>query len=126
MPKKKSISKLSERDEDYFKPRSLKERREAVDGKPDMRDVEDLHRLFMLYDKSSGGKLKRFCDQLAVERALNNRDKSITAERGVIGERFAFALPQDLQVFLERYYPTLWTNQEHARWFVKRFPMFRK
>lgn len=126
MPKKKSISKLSERDEDYFKPRALKERKEAVDGKPDQRDVDDLHDLFALYDKSTGGKLKRFCRDLGVERALNNRDQAIVRERGVVGERFTFALPQDLQLFLERYYPTLWTNQEHARWFVKRFPQFRK
>lgn len=126
MPKKKSISKLSERDEDYFKPRALKERALASDGKPDRRDVEDLHNLFALYDKATMGGLRRHCNDVAMERALNNRDKVITAERGVVGERFAFSLPQDLMLFLEKYYPTLWTNKEHTRWFVKRFPMFRK
>jgi len=124
---KRKISKLNERDEDYFKPRALKERKHAVNGKPDLDDVYDLQKLFELYDKTTFGKLKRFCETLAVERALNNRDAQFALEHGKLDAKYvAFAMPQDLQVYLERYYPTLWTNPEHSRWFVKKFPMFRR
>ena len=126
MVKKEKVSKLTESDENYFKAFATKERKHAVDGEPDQDDVYNLQKLFEMYDKSTMGKLKRFCNQLAAERALNKRDEQFTHDRGVKGETLAFALPQELQQFMERYYPTIWTNPKHARWFVTKFPQFRR
>lgn len=117
------LSKLSNRDEEYFRSKALKQRKEAVAGKPDYRDVEDLERLFSLYNRSTGGRLRKFCDALATERALNGR---LHVPNVMKSESFTFALPQDLQQFLERYYPTIFSNKEHARWFIRHFPVFQK
>lgn len=120
---KKKISKLNDRDEDFFKSRALKERKLAVTGKWDSSDTYNLQLLFENYDKHTGGLLKRFCSQLAAERTLNGK---IVMKNVNAVENIAFALPQDLQLFMERYYPSIWTNPDHAREFVKRFPMFRR
>ena len=126
MKKQNRISKLSDQDEEYFKAVALKDRKQAVNGQPDSDDVYNLQKLFEIYDRTTGGKLKRFCNQLAAERALNKRDEQFIHDRGLKGEYLSFALPQELQTFMEKYYPTIWTNPEHSRWFIKRFPMFRK
>ena len=126
MSKKNKISKLTNKDEEFFEDKSLKERKFAVNGKPDISDRNNLQLLFDLYNKHTFNQLKRFCDQLAVERAFNNRDSKFIAERGVLGDKLSFALPQELQIYMERWYPTIWTNPEHARWFIKTFPRFRK
>lgn len=120
---KKKVSKLSQRDEDWFSGKSLKERKLAVNGQPDQTDVFNLNEMFKIYDRTSGGKLRRFCNQLAIERSANSRSMLRSADKE---ERVAFSLPQDLQLFMEKYYPTIWTNQKHARWFVKTFPVFRR
>jgi hypothetical protein len=117
-------SKLSDSDEAALAKLSRKERALAVSGKPDETDIAGLNALFETYDRHTGGRLRIFLDQVAVERGLNSRDgneKSVDA-----AENLAFAMPQDLQEEMEKYWPSIWTNPEHLRWFLKKFPKFRR
>lgn len=124
MVKKKSISKLSDKDEGYFAGKAIKERHLAVDGKPDDRDYNNLLELFKLYDKHTAGALTRMLKDLQVERALNHTGRGqVSMDKA---GSFCIAFPRDLQLFLETYYPTLFKNKEHARWFLKKFPQFRR
>lgn len=124
MGKRKKLSKLSDADEALLAKGSKKERAVAVDGKPDESDVQNLTILFATYDKYTSGLLTRMIDQNKVERALNNRT---TREQSVdTAENLSFFMPKDLQAEVEKYWPTLWTNPEHVRWFLKRFPEFRR
>jgi len=124
MGKKPRASKLSDSDEASLAKLSRKERSLAVSGVPDETDVAGLNALFETYDKCTSGRLRRFLDEVRLERALNSRDgneKSVDS-----AENLAFAMPQDLQEEVEKYWPTIWTNPEHLRWFLKKFPKFRR
>lgn len=117
-------SKLSDSDEAALAKLSRKERALAVSGKPDESDVHNLNVLFETYDKMTGGRLRRFLDQVRLERALNNKDATETSVDKAAS--LAFAMPQDLQEEMEKYWPTIWTNPEHLRWFLRKFPKFRR
>jgi len=122
MGKTNKVSKLSDNDEAKLKKLSKKERSEASYGKPDFTDVENLRAIFETYNKVKGGALKGFMDELAVERTfIPNLEKDI-----MHAERFKFSFPDaELEDYIRTYFPTIWTNQEHARWFLKWFPGFR-
>jgi hypothetical protein len=122
--KKNKLSKLSDSDEAALAKLSRKKRVEAVDGKPDQSDIDNLTALFSTYDKYTGGLLTRMIKDNQVERSLNNR---AIAEQSVdTAESLSFFLPKDLQEEVEKYWPTLWTNKEHLRWFLKNFPQLRR
>lgn len=124
MGKKKKLSVLSDADEAILSKKSKKERSLAVNGKPDQTDVHNLTVLFATYDKYTGGLLTRMIEQNKIERALNNRtSKEQPVDKA---ENLSFFLPQDLQAEVEKYWPTLWTNPEHLRWFLKKFPELRR
>jgi hypothetical protein len=124
MGKRARASKLSDSDEDALSKLSKKQRSLAVSGVPDESDVHNLNILFETYDKVTGGKLRKFLDEIRLERALNNRDADeVSVDKA---ENLAFAMPQDLQEEVEKYWPTLWTNPDHLRWFLKKFPKFRR
>lgn len=118
---KKKISVLSDSDEALLKGRGTKNRAKAVDGKPDASDVQNLNMLFAMYDKASGGKLKAMVAENQANLALSGRK----LEPIDTAERLSFQMPQDLQQFVEKYYPTIWTKPEHLRWFLKTFSKFR-
>jgi hypothetical protein len=124
MGKKARASKLSDSDEAALSKLSKKERSLAVSGVPDESDIHNLNVLFETYDRMTGGRLKQFLNEVRLERALNNRDaKEVSVDKA---ENLAFAMPQDLQEEVEKYWPTLWTNPDHLRWFLKKFPKFRR
>jgi hypothetical protein len=124
MGKRARASKLSDSHEDALSKLSKKQRSLAVSGVPDESDVHNLNILFETYDKVTGGKLRKFLDEIRLERALNNRDADeVSVDKA---ENLAFAMPQDLQEEVEKYWPTLWTNPDHLRWFLKKFPKFRR
>lgn len=121
--KKNRLSVLSDSDEAALAKLSRKERAIAVSGKPDASDVRNLTILFATYDRMTGGRLKRMVNDNRLERALNNksREKSV-----MTAENLSFWLPKDLQAEVEKYWPTIWTNQAHLRWFLTKFPEFRR
>lgn len=124
MAKKKKLSKLSDSDEAALSKLSKKERALAVSGNWDRQDVEDLTLLFKTYDHASGGRLTKMIKQNQVERALNNRNLyELPIDRA---ENLSFFLPKDLQSEVEKYWPTLWTNRDHLRSFLKAFPELRR
>lgn len=124
MGKRARASKLSDSDEAALSKLSKKQRSLAVSGVPDESDVYNLNVLFETYDKVTGGKLRRFLDEIRLERTLNNRDaKELSVDKA---ENLAFAMPQDLQEEVEKYWPTLWTNPDHLRWFLRKYPKFRR
>lgn len=122
MGKTNKVSKLSDSDESKLKKLSKKERSQAVEGKPDFTDVENLRAIFEAYDKATGGRLRKFMDELKVERAfIPNLEEDV-----MHAERFKFSFPDaELEDYIRTYFPTIWTNQDHARWFLKWFPGFR-
>ena len=124
LAKKKKLSKLSDSDELALSKLSKKERSLAVDGKWDRTDVENMTRLFASYDEHTQGRLTRMIKQNQVERALNNRTTTeLPVDRA---EHLSFFMPKDLQSEVEKYWPTLWTNQQHLRQFLKSFPELRR
>lgn len=124
MGRKPKASKLSDSDEAALGKLSRKERALAVSGTPDETDIYNLNVLFETYDKITGGQLRRFLEQTRLERALNNRDtKEVSVDKA---ENLAFAMPKDLQEEMEKYWPTIWTNPDHLRWFLRKFPKFRR
>ena len=122
--KKPRLSPLSDRDEAALAKLNRKERAIAVSGKPDQTDRENLVRLFETYDLHTGGRLRKMLTDVRLERALNSRDAR--EENVETAESLAFVMPKDLQEEMEKYWPTIWTNKEHLRWFLKNFPMFRR
>jgi hypothetical protein len=124
MGRKARASKLSESDEAALSELSRKERAVAVSGVPDQSDIDNLNILFETYDRMTGGKLRKFLDDVRLERALNNRDgREVSVDKA---ENLAFAMPQELQEEVEKYWPTIWTNPNHLRWFLKHFSKFRR
>ena len=122
--KQNKLSKLSERDEASLGKMSRKERVKAVSGTPDDEDILNLSVLFNTYNQVTGGLLRRMADSAKMERALNSRaieEKSIDDS-----ETLAMWMPKDLQEEVEKYWPSLWTNPSHMRWFLKAFPVFRR
>jgi hypothetical protein len=117
MPTPKKLSKLSASDEESLKKLSKKERSKASYGKPDNTDIKNLTAMFDLYERYNPGKLQRMRENYALERAFKKSDPK--AENKML-----FWMPEDLQNFMEDYFPTIWTNKEHAEWFVKHFPGF--
>jgi hypothetical protein len=123
LTKKKKLSVLSDNDEAALAKLGKKARSQAVTGKPDQTDVDNLTVLFRTYDHATGGKLTAWIKQNKLERALNNKDA--TQAPADKAEYLSFFLPEDLQQEVEKYWPTIWSNPEHLRWFLKKFPMFR-
>lgn len=123
MPKKQKLSKLSDADDAALAKLSKKERKQAVDGVPDQSDVDNLDRLFSVYDYYTRGDLTKCINEIKVQRALNNR--ALTEPNIDSAEYLTFKMPTPLLEFMEKYYPTIWTNKEHLRWFLKKFPAFR-
>lgn len=123
MPRKK-LSKLSDTDEKELQKLSKKERIQAVTGEPDDSDVRNLTELFTLYEKSHPGLLARMKQDHDTQVALG---ENISKPRGYQSKLLspAFWMPQDLQEFVEEYFPTLWQNKAHAEWFVRKFPLFK-
>jgi len=118
---KKRLSKLSDSDEAKLAKLSKKERAQAVDGKPDESDIRLLNMLFGIYEKETHGGLTRFFNELRMERAfIKNLPDIKTAET------FSFSFPADLEEEVRHWWPSIWTNREHARWFLKKYPQFRK
>lgn len=118
--KRKTKSVLSDSEEKQLAKKGSKARAEASYGKPDDTDIQNLNILFETYDKVTGGGLKRFINELAVERAFIPNLPPIDS-----AERFKFSFPADLEGEVRHWWPTLWTDKEHARWFVKHYPRFR-
>lgn len=121
MGRRKKLSKLSDNDEAKLAKLSKKERSLAVDGKPDATDIRLLSMLFGIYEKETRGGLSRFFTEMRMERALIKDVPDIRT-----AETFAFSFPRDLEEEVRHWWPSLWTNREHARWFLKKFPQFRK
>lgn len=117
MARKKKLSVLSDSDEAALKKLSKKERSQASYGKPDDSDIRNLIALFDLYEKSNPGKLRRMRENYAVEKAYKVKDPKAES-------KMLFWMPEDLQNFMEEYFPTIWTNRTHAEWFIKHFPGF--
>jgi len=119
--KKAKLSKLTDNDEDKLSKLSIKERAKASYGKPDAQDVMDLAAIFEAYEKATGGGLTRFFKELDVERAFIPDLKPIEE-----AERFKYSFPDlELETYIRTYFPTIWTNNDHARWFLTKFPGFR-
>lgn len=119
--KKAKLTKLSEADEKKLGELSLKERSVASYGKPDFTDVENLRAIFMEYDKATGGKLLRCFKTNDAMLKLKKNIKPIET-----AEHWTYSFPdRDLQEYVQTYFPTIWTDNEHARWFLKWFPGFR-
>lgn len=121
MGKKNKLSKLSDADEEKLSKLSKKERSLAVEGKPDATDIQMLDAIFSTYKKAAPGMLRYHISDIALERAAIRNLPSIET-----AERFTFSLPQDLEEVVRHWFPSIWTNKEHARWFVKNYPQFRK
>jgi hypothetical protein len=122
--KEHKLSKLSDRDEEALSKLSKKERTLAVDGVPDESDVRNLTILFETYDKYTQGRLTRMLEQNKLERAFNgNSAREVSVAKA---DNLSFMMPQDLQNEVEKYWPTIWSNPKHLRWFLKKFPAFRK
>lgn len=124
MAKKRKLSKLSDSDEAALSKLSKKERSLAVTGDWDHTDVENLTILFRTYDHATQGRLTRMIKDNQAERALNSRN--LYEEPIETAENLSFFLPKDLQEEVEKYWPSLWTNKEHLRKFLKAFPMLRR
>jgi hypothetical protein len=126
MAKKPRLSKLSDSDEEYLSTKARKQRSEAVSDKArfDQTDVENMQRLFAMYDRYTGGRLRKMIADNKLEVALNNKEQKWGPIESA--EKFAFFFPKDLQEEVEKYWPSLWTNKEHARQFLKKFPEFRR
>lgn len=125
MAKKKKLSVLSDNDESSLSKLSKKERAKAIDGKPDDSDIRNISELLRLYEKSHPGLLKKMKADYDLQNALKDKPKPFVKGVGSEGLRMAFWLPRDFQEFLEIYYPSLWSNKDHANWFIKQFPIFK-
>lgn len=119
-------SKLSAKDESYFKDKAMKHRSVAVSGQPDDTDINNINFILAQYEKAHPGRLRRMHKDFTVSKALKERlPKPIV--KGISSDEMtmAFWMPQDLQEVFEKYFPTLWTNKQHLEWFLRHYPVFK-
>lgn len=119
---KKSL--LSPAEEQVVKKMSKKELGKSIHGNPDEWDRKNLEVLINSYEQAHPGRLTKMASDYKVERALSTRN-----DYGVVSEqsnaRFVMWMPEDLQKVIQKGYPSIWTNERHLHWFLKRFPIFR-
>lgn len=105
---------------------SIKEQGQQIGGNPDEWDYKNIKQLIDSYEQAYPGRLKKMKEDVVVEAALSGRTKDYGEISKDSEMRVAFWLPEDLQMVIERGYPSIWTNKKHATWFIKKFPIFMR
>lgn len=104
--------------------KSAKQLGKEQQGNPDEWDYKNLQTIIDIYDKSHPGVLDHMETDYKVQYALSGRNKY-----GVISDasehRLGMWMPADLEQVISAGYPSLWTNQKHLEWFLKKFPRFK-
>jgi hypothetical protein len=97
-------------------------------GDPDRWDEENIERIIKIYEHSHPGVIDKIYNDVCTEIALSGMSKHGEVMAGV---QKGFWLPgplnekdYSLQEWMERAYPSLWTNKKHSRWFMRHFPQF--
>ncbi len=93
-------------------------------GMPTEEDKEFLRKLLVEYERQRPGEIMAYIEagkrDLAANGAWNGRQ-----EFGVTGKqahmRQIFNFPPTLAALIERYFPTMFRDKKHFRWFVKNF-----
>lgn len=117
-------SLLNDADQKALLGKSKKEIGKSITGMPDEFDEKNIKSLIDSYELAHQGRLKRMATDYAIERSLSTRDKYGTVSKDS-ESRFVMWMPADLQQVLQKGYPSIWTNERHLHWFLKRFPVFR-
>jgi hypothetical protein len=104
---------------------SLKEKAKMQGGNPDEWDFKNLQTIIDLYNKAFPGRLNSMKNGVLTENAIggDNEYGELSKDSGF---RKTMWMPADLQQVIEAGYPSIWTNQKHLTWFLKRFPIFKR
>lgn len=96
-----------------------------VVGMPDQQDEEFIQKLIQMHEKMTGGALRKVLDygrrefeagkygNLRNDVALVNKGSNMT---------YDFELPGSFVFLVEKYYPTMFRDVEHYRWFKRKLP----
>lgn len=93
-------------------------------GMPTEADKAFIRNLLIEYDRQHPGQIRAYRDdgkrELEMNGAFNGRQKfGVTGKQASM--RMLFSLPPALAGAIERYYPTMFREKVHFRWFVKHF-----
>lgn len=121
---KSDLSTLTDAEKKAASKKSAKQLGNDIHGSPDEWDYNNLKTLIEIYDKTYRGRLKKMQTDYLIERALTTRDEFGTVAKQS-ATRFVMWMPKDLQMVIQKGYPSIWTNEKHLHWFLKRFPIFR-
>lgn len=97
--------------------------KQQAHGNPDEKDFENIERIVKVFDKAHPGLIKTMFNDVCTELALSGIDKHGILNKGSDFKR-AFWLPNDLQFWMEKAYPSFWQEPRHAKWFCRKFPQF--
>lgn len=96
-----------------------------VVGMPDAKDEENIMKLIAMYDAVRPGMLNAVRNEARRQfevgkygttrndEAVVNKDSSMT---------YDFELPSDFVHLIEKYYPTMFRDRRHFRWFKRKLP----
>jgi len=106
-----------------FAKMSRKEQGKAIGSNPDEIDEKWINIWVDMYNKAYPGRLKKMARDVRNEIIASDITKHAELSKDS-ALRKGFWLPQDLCDVLEKAYPSFWTNQQHADWFCRKFPIF--
>lgn len=97
-----------------------------VVGMPDSLDEEFIRKLIAVYEKATGGLLRFTITQARAEFDALNAHKSTFNDEAVVSKdsnmTYDFELPLDFYQLVEKYYPTMFRDRRHFRWFKRKLP----
>lgn len=104
--------------------REVKTLGEAI-GMPDDVDKAFIRRVILEYEQGYPGLIKHAVDEARRDQAANSSGVNDVTAFGLVDKsssrRHLLELPEGLVTQLERYYPTLFRERKHFRWFIKNF-----
>lgn len=94
-------------------------------GMPDAQDRYFIRKLLLRYERSHPGVIKYTIDSAKADQQNNSGGVKDITEFGLVDKhsdrRHIFELPESLVTEIEKYYPTMFREKKHFRWFVKNF-----
>lgn len=97
-------------------------------GLPDDLDIANIEVILRNYELARPGEIDRYAKAAHAE-GLNLKNEmgsnaSAYTQSAKVQYRRALSMPIGLMRIIEESYPLMFTNKEHLRWFMRKFPYF--
>lgn len=94
-------------------------------GMPDEQDKAFIRKLILVYEREHPNLIKTTIDAAKKDQVENSHGLKNVSEFGLVDKqssrRHIFELPESLVAAIEQYFPTMFREKKHFRWFIKNF-----